>query len=267
LNIRVMNLSFGTASTQSYILDPLAFAAEVAWRKGIAVVAAVGNAGISASGLADPAYDPYLIAVGAADHHGSMQYSQWSVAPFSQVGDGIRNPTILAPGAHLQSLRDPGSYLDQTYPGGVINARFFRGSGSSQAAAVVSGALALMFQQHPSMTPDQAKALLKGQANSLRNNAGFGPRQGQLAIRLDTVLSAPVPTSLQSLQPFLLSTGVGTLEASRGTAHLVLNDAPLQGEQDIFGQAFVAPAMAALEAAGNSWNGGTWNGNSWAGNS
>src|SRR5207247_1109334 len=61
LNIRVLNLSFGTDSTQSYVLDPLAFAAEVAWNRGIAVVAAVGNAGISASGLADPAYDPYLI--------------------------------------------------------------------------------------------------------------------------------------------------------------------------------------------------------------
>jgi serine protease AprX len=265
LNIRVLNLSFGTDSTQSYILDPLAFAAEVAWNRGIAVVAAVGNAGISASGLADPAYDPYLIAVGAADHHGSMQYSQWTVAAFSQVGDGIRNPTILAPGAHLQSLRDPGSFIDQAYPGGVINSRFFRGSGSSQAAAVVSGALALMFQQHPLMAPDQAKALLKGQANSLRNNAGFGPKQGQLAIRLDTVLSAPVP--IATTQAFLPSIGTGTLEGSRGTSHLVMDGSALQGEQDIFGQPFVAPAMAALEAAGNSWNGGTWNGNSWAGNS
>ena len=141
MNIRVLNLSFGTTSTQSYMLDPLAFATEVAWRQGIAVVAAVGNAGTSATGLADPAYDPYVIAAGAADHHGSMQYSQWTVATFSQMGDGTRNPNILAPGAHIQSLRDPGSYIDQTYPGGVISDRFFRGSGSSQATALVSGSL------------------------------------------------------------------------------------------------------------------------------
>jgi serine protease AprX len=264
MNIRVMNLSFGTASSQSYVLDPLAFAAEVAWRQGITVVAAVGNAGISANGLADPAYDPYLIAVGAADHHGTGQYSQWDVATFSQAGDGNRNPSILAPGAHIQSLRDPGSFIDETYPGGAINDRFFRGSGSSQAAAVVSGALALMFQEHPSMTPDQAKQMLKDQANGLRKSSGFGPKQGQLAIRLDTVLSGPVPIATQV---FPTSTGAGTLEASRGGAHLVSDGVSLQGEQDIFGHAFNAGAMAALEATGNSWSGGMWNGNSWTGNS
>jgi serine protease AprX len=264
LNIRVMNLSFGTDSGQTYLLDPLAFAVEQAWRRGIAVVAAVGNAGISAPGLADPAEDPFVVAAGAADHHGTRQYSQWTVASFSQVGDGVRNPDILAPGAHIQSLRDPGSYVDQTYPGGAIDDRFFRGSGSSQAAAVISGALALMFQQHPSMTPDQAKALLKGQANALRPGSGFGPKQGTLALRLDTVLAASVPTATQT---FAVSTGVGTLEASRGSTHLQDDGVILKGEQDIFGHSFSSAAMAALEAAGNSWSGGVWNGNSWSGNS
>src|SRR5439155_10725184 len=133
-------------------------------------------------------------------NNGSMQYSQWNVASFSQTGDGIRNPDILAPGAHIQSLRDHGSYIDQTYPGGLISDRFFRGSGSSQSAAVVSGALADMFQQHPSMTPDQAKALLKSGANSLRPPAG-DPNQGRLALRLDTVLTLPVPVAIQSYTP------------------------------------------------------------------
>jgi serine protease AprX len=263
LNIRVLNLSFGTASAQSYVLDPLAFATEVAWRQGIVVVAAVGNAGIKAAGLADPAYDPFVIAVGAVDHHGSMQYSQWDIAAFSQTGDGIRNPTIMAPGAHLQSLRDPGSYIDQTYPGGVISDRFFRGSGSSQAAAVVSGALADMFQEHPAMSPDQAKALLKNGANGLRPPAGY-PNQGQLALRLDTVVTAPVPIAAQTFTP---SIGTGTLESSRGTIHLIKNGVPLQGEQDIFGAQFDSTGIAALEAAGNSWSGGMWNGNVWSGDS
>jgi serine protease AprX len=263
LNIEVLNLSFGTSSIQSYLLDPLAFAAETAWHRGVTVVAAVGNAGRTAVGLADPAYDPYLLAVGAADHHGSMQYSQWDVASFSQIGDGIRNPDLLAPGAHIQSLRVPGSYLDQNYPGGVIGDRFFRGSGSSQATAVVSGALALLFQEHPSMTPDQAKGLLTDQANGLRPSSGFGVKQGQRALRLDTALTAGVPLAKQ-LYP--QSTGLGSLEGSRGPVHLVKNGVALQGEQDIFGARFNAAPMAAVEAAGNSWQGGTWNGNQWAGN-
>ena len=43
MNIRVLNLSFGTDGVQNYVLDPLTYAAEVAWRKGIVVVAAAGN--------------------------------------------------------------------------------------------------------------------------------------------------------------------------------------------------------------------------------
>ncbi|HEU5224931.1 MAG TPA: S8 family serine peptidase, partial [Actinomycetota bacterium] len=45
LNIRVLNLSFGTDGTQDYQLDPLAYAAEVAWLHGIVVVVAAGNSG------------------------------------------------------------------------------------------------------------------------------------------------------------------------------------------------------------------------------
>jgi subtilase family protein len=263
LNIEVLNLSFGTASSQSYLLDPLAFAAEAAWRRGVTVVAAAGNAGRTASWLANPAYDPYLLAVGAADHKGSSRYTQWEVTDFSQIGDGIRNPDILAPGAHIESLRVPGSYLDQRYPNAVVGERYFRGSGSSQATAVVAGALALLFQQHPSLTPDQAKALLVNEGNSLRPLDGFGRRHGQRALRLDTAMSARLPQARQTFPP---STGLGTLQASRGLGRLVKDNVPLEGEKDIFGAPFNAAKMAALEAAGNSWTGGRWNGSVWAGN-
>ena len=47
------------------------------------------------------------------------------------------------------SLRDPGSVVDTEYPGAVVDTRFFKGSGTSQAAAVVSGAVALLLQQRP----------------------------------------------------------------------------------------------------------------------
>jgi serine protease AprX len=119
-----------------------------------------------------------------------------------------------------------------------------------------------MFQKNPTMTPDQAKALLTGRAQVLRPSQGFGARHGRRALRLDTMRSAEVPDSVQT---FARSTGLGTLEGSRGEAHLVKDGIPLQGEQDIFGQAFDAASMAALQVAGNSWSGGTWNGNEWTG--
>jgi serine protease AprX len=65
LNIRVLNLAFGTDSGQAYRSDPLAYAVEVAWSKGIVVVVSAGNSG--GGGLTDPAYDPFVVAVGAAD--------------------------------------------------------------------------------------------------------------------------------------------------------------------------------------------------------
>ena len=70
LNIRVLNLSFGTDSTQDYRLDPLAHAAEVAWYRGIVVVVSAGNGDGSTTGLANPAYDPDVLAVGAVDTAG-----------------------------------------------------------------------------------------------------------------------------------------------------------------------------------------------------
>src|SRR4051812_38033299 len=45
MNIRVLNLSYGTNSTQPYQVDPLAYAVEQAWKAGIVVVAAAGTSG------------------------------------------------------------------------------------------------------------------------------------------------------------------------------------------------------------------------------
>jgi serine protease AprX len=66
VRIRVLNLSFGTDGMQSPDVDPLAFAVENATRHGITVVAAAGNGGAATTRLANPAQDPYVIAVGAA---------------------------------------------------------------------------------------------------------------------------------------------------------------------------------------------------------
>src|SRR5438874_12608228 len=67
MNIRVLNLSFGTDGTQNYLIDPLAYAAEMAWRKGIFVVVSAGNSGYGTPKLNDPAYDPFVMSVGSDD--------------------------------------------------------------------------------------------------------------------------------------------------------------------------------------------------------
>jgi serine protease AprX len=98
MNVRVLNLSFGTDGVQDYQLDPLTYAAEVAWRHGIVVVVAAGNAGFGNAKLNNPAYDPYVIAVGASDTKGTYNTSDDVVPDWSSRGDGARNPDVVAPG-------------------------------------------------------------------------------------------------------------------------------------------------------------------------
>src|SRR4029453_13318341 len=143
LNIRVLNLSFGTDSTQDYRLDPLAYAAEVAWLHGIVVVVAAGNTGFGTSQLNDPAYDPYVIAVGGDDTKGTDDPKDDVIPSWQSRGNTLRHPDLVAPGKSIVSLRDPGSFVDEANPGARVGAtRFIKGSGSSQAAAIVSGAVA-----------------------------------------------------------------------------------------------------------------------------
>ena len=65
----------------------------------------------------------------------------------------------MAPGESIVSLRNPGSYIDVTYPGARVGETLFRGSGSSQATAVVAGAAALLLQKSPTRQPHRIKVL------------------------------------------------------------------------------------------------------------
>jgi serine protease AprX len=273
-NIRVINLSVGTNSTQPYTIDPLAYAVEQAWKAGIVVVAASGNDGRSltnpdrGTGLADPAFDPRILAVGAADTKGTLSTSDDSVAAFSS-GQGTtsstsRKPDLLAPGVHVASLRDPGSFVDQNAGAyGAINDRLMRGSGSSQAAAVVSGAAALVISQHPTATPNQVKQLLMATADGVSGGSAF---TGQGEINLNAALTKDLGSSNS---PNMTATGTGTIQATRGTNILVdpATGIALTGERDIFGHPIDTTALAAAEATGSSWSGGMWNGSSWSGSS
>src|SRR5205085_152935 len=144
LNIRVLNLSFGTDGSQDYLLDPLVHAADVAWNAGIVVVVAAGNRGSGSTRLDNPARNPRLIAVGADDTKGTVVSSDDTIPEFSSSGDGVRNPDVVAPGQSIVSLRDTNSSIDMNYPDARVGTRFFRGSGTSAATAVVSGSAALL---------------------------------------------------------------------------------------------------------------------------
>ena len=268
MNIRVLNLSYGTNSTQSYALDPLAYAAEQAWKQGIVVVAAGGNYGFqshmnTAPALADPAFDPYLLALGSSDSNGTASLADDTIPTFSPwpKRGATRGVDMVAPGAHLQGLRVPNSYIDVNHPEGMIDDRYFRGSGTSESAAIVSGAAALILQKYPDATPDQVKQLLTSTGYRI---TGKSQALGGGELQLASALAATLPAASQ---PWVTSTGIGSLELARGSDHVSLDGVALTGEQDIMGSAFGAADMAILEAQGKSWSGGVWNGKSWSGNS
>jgi len=267
-NIRVINLSYGTNSTQDSTLDPLAYAAEQAWKKGIVVVAAGGNYGFqnqmnNAPALSDPGFDRFLLAVGASDSEGTATVSDDQVPAFSPwpKRGATRGVDLVAPGTHLQGLRVPNSYVDANHPEGLIDSRYFRGSGTSEAAAITSGAAALVLQKYPNATPDQVKRLLTSTAYPIPAKA---QAIGGGELQLGSTLKAALPSSAQTWPS---SAGTGSLELARGTDHLSRDGVALTGEKDIFGHAFNATAMAAAEAAGSSWSGGSWNGSTWSGSS
>lgn len=260
MNIRVLNISFGTDGTQPYTDDPLAYAAEIAWRKGIVVVAAAGNGGSTSSSLSDPASDPYVLAVGADDPHGTGEVSDDTIPAWSSRGNGLRNPSVVAPGQSIISLRDPGSNIDVNHPEGRVGERFFRGTGTSQAAAVVSGAVALLLQQRPALTPDQVKQLLMSTATQIPGEDSTAQGAGLINVKAASLADTPSFT-----QTIPISTGLGTLEGARGSRHVAMDGVELAGEQDIFGSNWNANTSATAELEETSWSGGSWNGNVWAG--
>ncbi|QXG74816.1 S8 family serine peptidase [Modestobacter sp. L9-4] len=259
LNIRVINLSYGTDSLQSSSVDPLAYAVENAWKHGIVVVVAGGNEGDTTKTLANPASDPFVLAVGAMDDAGTVTRSDDTVPSWSTHGTDGRHVDVVAPGVSVLGLRVPGGTADVANPQARVGDRFARASGTSQAAAVVSGEVALLLQAFPLLTPDQVKGVITHSASGVSTAptklAGAGTIDVVTAQKLP---KAPLP---QPIAPAIgWSRGTGSLEASRGSSHVSNGSTELTGEVDLFGRAWNGAAWARSTSDGTAWNGGNWRG-------
>ena len=166
--IRVVNLSLNSAVPESYNTSPLDAAVEILWFNGIVVVASAGNQG--SGSIYPPANDPFVITVGAANDQGTATVSDDVVASFSAYGNdetGAVKPDLVAPGTNVvarmvnMNMGLAGSHPANIIPGG----QYFRMSGTSVAAPMVSGAVALLLQDEPNLTPDQVKYRLMATAN------------------------------------------------------------------------------------------------------
>jgi serine protease AprX len=234
------------------------------------VVVAAGNDGTTKQDLANPALNPSVIAVGATDPNGTLDTADDTLAPFSDRGRNKRYVDVVAPGAHVLGLRVPQGVVDQAHPGSRAGTRYTRGSGTSQAAAVVSGAAALLRSAYPNLTPDQVKGALRATANLPPSGSPKKLGAGIVdvgraadAIAMGGAASLAVPGER-------FGKGTGSLETARGSAHVAdlaagTSGVTLTGERDIFGRPWNGKTWSAATTAGTTWTGGRWNGSTWTG--
>jgi serine protease AprX len=188
-NIKVINLSIGAGVYDSYLKDPLCKVANLAWNRGMLVVASAGNFGNTEYGpyglITSPGNSPYVLTVGATNTYGTANVSDDTITTYSSRGptlyDHIAKPDLVAPGNKIKSLLAKGSALalNPQFSGNLVQpsyyttstsgktVEYFTLSGTSMAAPVVSGAAALMYQKDTSLTNNTVKLRMMASAKKV----------------------------------------------------------------------------------------------------
>ena len=218
----VVNLSLSSGSPLPYQLDPLTIALEALWAHGTTVVVPAGNDGKDGRrSITSPGIDPVLITVGGLDEAGTASARTTSSRRWSGQGpapQGVQKPDLVAPGAHVVSTAAVGSRVWTDNPASRVEGAYVKGSGTSFATAVASGAAAPLLACVPASHPDVVKALLTrtaykvsgspverrargpGRGGRAQREAAQGPGQRRalprrpgLAALVDALCAAPTP--------------------------------------------------------------------------
>jgi serine protease AprX len=213
-NIRVLNLSVAAGVYESYANDPFTLAAKRAVDAGIVVVTSAGNLGRSETGQAQrggitaPGNAPWVLTVGATNHQRTAARADDTLAAFSSRGptniDRAMKPDVVAPGVGIESLAAGGSTIYNLNAAarlaGTIDTAtmpYLSMTGTSMAAPVVAGTVALMVEANPDLTPNLVKAILQFTAERrprfelTAQGAGFLNTRGAVLLAAALVKGAP----------------------------------------------------------------------------
>ncbi|MDP9433284.1 MAG: S8 family serine peptidase [Actinomycetota bacterium] len=268
--IRVLSLSWGTRSTAAPSVDPLNYAVQRLWERGIVVVASAGNTGPEAGTVTTPGNDPVVVTVGAYNEVGDTLAGNDRVPAWSGRGNaaaGLAKPDIVAPGRTIVAPLAPGSAVVEQHPEALVGTRYVKGSGTSQATALTAGAVALLLEAHPGWTPDQVKHALRAAARPISATAADAQGAGRLDIR--AALRADVTGA--AVQP-LTAKGTGTLDGSRAgrLVEATCEDGSrrtITGEIDALCRPWTADSWSADSWSADSWSADSWSADSWSADS
>ena len=239
-HIGVINLSFGGSPTDGLahgycdaLYPQYIQSIDAANGAGIAFVSSSGNDGLD-NAVSAPACVSNALSVGAVyaephesvgwlDDSGGTQCEDTSVQPDTIIcfSNSATSLSLLAPGAFwLVAVKGGGS-------------DFFHGTSASSPA--VAGAVALMHQAHPEMSPSAIGSLLKATGRPLSDS-----RNGVLTPRIDTLAAAqqlpsgfapfdgtvvPIPDGLDSASVTATVSGfAGTLASVEAVVEITHDD-------------------------------------------
>jgi serine protease AprX len=257
LNVQIVNLSLGHPIFAPAKDDPLVQAVERAAASGLIVVASAGNFGENGSngqpgytGITSPGNAPSAITVGAAQTQNTITRDDDSVATFSSRGptwyDAYAKPNVVAPGRQLPADTTVTSHLYKLLTGDRVNANngqpLLRLSGTSMAAGVTSGVVALILDAHnrsgyhrqTALTPNLVKAILEFSAISVAGADSLTQGAGSINAAGAISLASAINTA-DTLNTYWLHTGVpgfnmiGTQQVAWGQ-NIVWGDTVLTGD-------------------------------------
>jgi serine protease AprX len=276
--IRVANLSLGKGVEEVQALDPLVQGVNAVWDAGVVMVVSAGNHGASGHHtICSPGNSRKVITVGSLTDSGTgLNWADDYVSSFSSRGptlfDHVLKPDLIAPGNNVMSTYANNSRLGQLLPGRIAcgatcTQKYLRLSGTSMAAAVVSGAAARMIEKTPTLTPATVKARLM---RSARKIPGDPTATGAGVLDVESAMNATGTVSGAALSPvmgFVSSTNRVSVEdpsrlwGSIWSAGSLWPDSPLwenDGQGNLWSNGSLWPD-ASLWADANIWtNGFLW---------
>ena len=159
--IRIVNISIGVAENMAMADQmKLNHAIDEAWKRGIVIVAAAGNNGPGENTVTLPGINKRVITVGCSDDQtkgmiGGLKSGYSGSGPTS---DCVVKPEVLVPGTNIRSC------------GNLSPNSFSIKSGTSMAAPVVTGMIALLLEKYPDLTPDEVKMKIFHSVKAAKDN-------------------------------------------------------------------------------------------------